>query len=1281
MKTRRERPVIPKISQERENSSVSIDPPRVGTILVLADGSVPACDPVSEAILGISRERMSDWIDLVPPWRATREDGSPASGAEHPARLALKDGNPRENEILNLSKPNGDRIWLSIDARPLFSSPGTPPHAVTLSLWEIDRQDPLAALRDSNAILDTTDKDTAVLVFAKDRRGRIVKVNPATLRLLQKTEAEIVGKTDIEYLGDREHAERIMENDRHVLEAGQILVCEENVTGENGEERTYLSIKMPYRDHTGKIIGMVGVSTDITERERIERQLRETNERLTTILERMTDAFITLDRDWRIIYANRETARLNNMPVEEIVGKTHWEMWPWSVGTVVERNYRQAAIEGRPIHFEVLYEPLSMWLEVHAYPSETGMGIFFRDITERKEVEEALQASEEKFRRMAEAIPDVFWITDFTHRHVQYVSPAYESIWGRSADRLLEDIDLWSESIHPDDRAIVLTAAENCLQRGSQTAEYRIVRPDGSIRWIRDRGFAIQEEDGSVFRVAGIAEDITERHQQEQAARERESLLRLALKSASAGAWSWDLVTGKSVWSEEYYLLYGLDPETTSPSYETWLQCVEPLDRAESDRVVRESIETGELNVRFRVLHPEGRRWFQARGQTLHDARGRPILAIGITQDITVAQRLEEERELAETALRRSEAKFRRLVEANMFGVSVSDTTGRLLDANDALLRLLGYTREELEAGQIFPKDLTPLEPNGRAREELRETGVCQPREKEYLHKDGHRIPVLIGSALLDGLAEPGARILSFYIDLSELKRTETALREQRLLLETILKQAADAVIVCDRAGKLTFINATARRLAGRDPSAIDLDLDLADWGNAYDTEGNPVAIEDHALYKALRGEVSLSIESRLARPDGSYYDILTSAAPLRGGDNEIVGAVATFMDITERVRSAEVLRETAESLALSLSAARMGYWNWDAATDTVTFSERAAEIFGIPSGGPYLTWTEIRQLLYEGDRERAKEGVERSIRERGDYDIEYRVIRPRDGAECWVSAKGRARYDSAGQPTGMIGVVQDISDRKRAESRLQQQAKDLEDLNASLEEATAGLTRRNQELDRFVYAVSHDLKAPLRAIANLSEWIEEDLADRLTEDGRYQMELLRGRVQRMIHLIDGLLEYSRVGRWTVETEPVSIAALLAEIIDSIAPPPTFTITIADPMPTPLTKRLPLRQVFANLIGNAIKHHDRPDGHIEISARDLGDRYEFSVRDDGPGIAPEHHDRIFGIFQTLKSVDNAESTGIGLTIVQKILDTEGGSIALESDIGKGATFRFTWPVS
>ena len=258
------------------------------------------------------------------------------------------------------------------------------------------------------------------------------------------------------------------------------------------------------------------------------------------------------------------------------------------------------------------------------------------------------------------------------------------------------------------------------------------------------------------------------------------------------------------------------------------------------------------------------------------------------------------------------------------------------------------------------------------------------------------------------------------------------------------------------------------------------------------------------------------------------------------------------------------------------------------------------------------------------------------------------------------------------------IEIIRDITRRQQTEAKLQARAEELIKLNLQLSRINATLAERNQELDKFAYVTSHDLKAPLRAIANLAHWISEDLAEDLPPENQHQLKLLRGRVDRLESLLDGLLKYSRVGRTNLPIELVDVNQLVADVVKLIAPPSTFKIKISPDLPILKTRQLLLKQVLISLIGNAIEHHPSPAGTVEITAIDLGDRYEFAIADDGQGIEPQYHEKIYTIFQTLQARDTHESTGIGLAIVKKIVESEGGKIGLKSSLGRGATFSFTW---
>jgi signal transduction histidine kinase len=261
--------------------------------------------------------------------------------------------------------------------------------------------------------------------------------------------------------------------------------------------------------------------------------------------------------------------------------------------------------------------------------------------------------------------------------------------------------------------------------------------------------------------------------------------------------------------------------------------------------------------------------------------------------------------------------------------------------------------------------------------------------------------------------------------------------------------------------------------------------------------------------------------------------------------------------------------------------------------------------------------------------------------------------------------------------------VIQPLRDRQESVYGLMLHAVDVTDTvraRQELADLALALERSNSELDSFAYAASHDLRAPLRGIANLAQWIEEDLVSSggLKGDTREMLELMRGRMHRMEALIEGLLQYSRAGRTLGETEVVEVGRLLRDVIDLISPPDTIRFIIEPDFPTLQTERLLLQQVFMNLIGNAIKHANREDAEIRIGSRRVGPFYEFSVKDNGPGIPPEFHDRIWGIFQTLEARDRVEGAGIGLALVKKIVESQRGRAWVESAPGSGSTFRFLW---
>jgi PAS domain S-box-containing protein len=320
-----------------------------------------------------------------------------------------------------------------------------------------------------------------------------------------------------------------------------------------------------------------------------------------------------------------------------------------------------------------------------------------------------------------------------------------------------------------------------------------------------------------------------------------------------------------------------------------------------------------------------------------------------------------------------------------------------------------------------------------------------------------------------------------------------------------------------------------------------------------------------------------------------------------------------------------------------------------------------------------------------------------------------------KDGSRFWANVIISALRGPDGQLLGFAKVTRDLTARREAEEQGRRLAaeqaahvaaaarsEELAQLNAKLEtqaveleaaleaakeareiaeRAAAAATEAYRERDQFAYVASHDLKAPLRGIANLAQWLQDDLGGQLKGESAEQMRLLQGRVHRMHALIDGILTYARAGRKSTTPEQVNSGALMREVIELLAPPPQIAIQLPERSPVIEAERVLLEQVFMNLIGNAIKftRGARADPVIRIEWRDVGDGIEFTINDNGPGIAPQFHDRIWGMFQTLATRDKVEGTGIGLSVVKKIVESRGGKVSLDSAPGKGATFRFVWP--
>lgn len=509
-------------------------------------------------------------------------------------------------------------------------------------------------------------------------------------------------------------------------------------------------------------------------------------------------------------------------------------------------------------------------------------------------------------------------------------------------------------------------------------------------------------------------------------------------------------------------------------------------------------------------------------------------------------------------------------------------------------------------------------------------------------------------------------------VELIEVATAQESLRKSEQRYRCLVEAIAQINWDTNAAGE--FVNEQLRWAAFTGQSYQE----YQGWGWLKAIHPEDQAMTAKVWQEALSNRSIYEIEYRVRRYDGEYRYLSGRAVPIVEADGTIREWVGVNTDITESkqvqaardraLAQAEAARNQLQAVFMQTPAAIATFRGANHVIETVNpqyiklvnqddlVGKTVREAF---SATEAQSWFELLDRVYEsGEAFVAREmpllfEQQDGSDEAGFWNVVYQPLR-----------------DAEGQVYGIMTHAVEVTEQVRARQEVEKKAEELAHLTQSLK-------RSNQDLDQFAYVTSHDLKAPLRAIANLSEWIEEDIADQLSEDSREHLHLMRKRVHRMGALIDGILQYSRAGR-VQQLTTVNVGTLLSDLIEILSPPPEIVITIEAGMPTLKTEKILLEQVFMNLLNNAIKYLQSSEPKINVSVRDAGKYYQFAVQDNGLGIAPEFHHKIWGIFQRLEARDKVEGTGVGLSIVKKIVESRGGKVWVESELGKGATFYFTW---
>jgi PAS domain S-box-containing protein len=617
-----------------------------------------------------------------------------------------------------------------------------------------------------------------------------------------------------------------------------------------------------------------------------------------------------------------------------------------------------------------------------------------------------------------------------------------------------------------------------------------------------------------------------------------------------------------------------------------------------------------------------------------------------------------------------SEKKLSSVLEHMSEGVMLIDAKGNAFYQNPASLRIHGF--DQSGTGFIKNQDLPiswkgwneqgrPLDvdewPLSRVtRGERVQNQVLRARRCETNHEF---FASYNGSPIYD---DNGKIALSFITiqDITERRQAEREVRESEERFRTLANSMPQLASMARADGFILWYNQRWYDYTGTTPEQME------GWG--WQSVHDPAVLPSVLI--RWRDAIALAQPFEMVFPlrgaDGTFRNFLTRVQPMKDSEGRLVQWFGTITDVDQLKRIEQSLRVTQARLESTLEASSVGTWTWDIASDRLIADEFTARMFSVAAGlaAEGLPAAAYLQVVHEEDRADVAEALESAIRLCGSYDIEYRV-RQSAGAFRWLQARGRVESDGAGHATYFHGAVIDITDRKLSE--------------LSLRDNNRQLKRSNRDLEDFAYIASHDLKTPLGGIKSAALWLEEDLHD-LSDESRKLLGLMRSRINRMEKLLDDLLTYSRVGRTDTAASESKFTDVFAGIIEVLNPPAHIQVRLEGELPVTVTAGAQLEQVLRNLINNAIKHHDKQNGEVVLSGKRVGDFVEFVVRDDGPGIPPQFHDKIFQLFQTLKRRDEVEGSGMGLALVKKLVEQQNSCITVHSEgNGAGAEFRFQWP--
>jgi PAS domain S-box-containing protein len=899
------------------------------------------------------------------------------------------------------------------------------------------------------------------------------------------------------------------------------------------------------------------------------------------------------------------------------------------------------------------------------------------NITEARQAEENLRQSEECYRLISENTADVIWVLDPLTGRLKYVSPSVEKLSGFTPAEVMESPI--PELLTPESLQLFNGLLAKYLpaildkKSGKESFIAEVDHPcrDGSIVHTEVTSTCTFNQQGEV-EIIGVSRNISERRRAEQDLRESEERLRLSLQAANQGLYDLNVQTGDAVVNKEYTEMLGYEYETFVETNAHWIERLHPDDREITAKAYADYVSglRPDYRVEFRQKTRDGGwKWIMSLGKVIeYDEEGKPLRMLGTHTDIT-------ERKQAEETLRESEARFSKIFLSSPMGINIVRLAdGRSMNVNDAFLNILGYSREELVGHTA--DELNVFMDGSEALKTwmgiLQQGGSIYNLDAKIRRKSGTIRDVLCSLEVIELNGEK--MIMIIISDITERKRAEEELRASEERYRNLVENMNDIVMEVDANGNYCYLSPNFSHL-----SEYPLEEELG--GSALKhihPDDLPILLQK--LEQAFHMERQ-SATYRVMRNNGEWRWLETVGTPYRASDGS-VHIITVARDITERKQAEDALRRNEHVLRLFVEHSPASIAMFDRDMHYIVASRRYLADYRLGDQdltglSHYEVFPEIPERWKEIHRRCLAGAVEK---------MEEDPFPREDGTLDWVRWEIRPWFEETGRIGGIILFSEVITDRKQIQD-------DMRLLNVSLEqrvtERTMELSYANRAKDEFLANMSHELRTPLNAILGLSESLLEQRRGPLNVRQVQSIELISSSGRHLLSLINDILEVSKIeaGKLQIHNDVVSVKEICKSslnFIKELALKKQISVEYSceDSISTFLADPQRVKQILINLLTNAVKFTpERGRVRLQVSTNTRGDRILFSVTDTGIGIAAEDLKKLFTPFTQLDSslARQYAGTGLGLSLVQKLTEAHGGSVQVESEIGKGSRFTVILP--